>query len=346
MYLKGWNQFIPFISTIIAIVFSDLLIGVLIGSALSILFLLKSYLENPFVIEKETQFFEETLRIELPSHLSFLNKASLKSALMDISAGSRVILDGSYSDSIDNDVLEVIIDFKEHLAITKNIKLNIIGLNEKFQVGNQLQFSMKLNKEALHEVDPDLIISILENGNSRFVAGTSTEKYMKLQLNETSEGQNPFAIVLSCIDSRTSNEHVFDLGLGDIFSIRIAGNILNNDILGSLEYGVHAIGVRLIVVLGHTKCGAIIGACNGLELGHLSQLLEKIEPAIKLQTSIVDQRNGSNSAFVDDVAKNNVILTIERIKNESSIVSALVTAGRVKIIGGLYDIETGIVTFF
>jgi carbonic anhydrase len=346
MYKKGWNQFIPFMVTIIAIVFSDLLIGILIGSAVSVLFLLKSNLENPFNIEKGTQFLYETMRVELPNQITFLNKAGFKQILLDIPNNTKFIIDGSHASSIDHDVVESILDFKDNVAKAKNIQLNIIGLDEKFGIGNQIQFSMKLNKMAQQTMDPELIVNVLKNGNQRFVAGKSTEKYMKLQLTETSEAQNPFAIVLSCIDSRTSNEHVFDLGLGDIFSIRIAGNVLNNDILGSLEYGVHAIGVRLVVVLGHTKCGAIIGACNGLKMGHLSQLLEKIEPAIDMQTTIIEHRDGSNLSFVNDVAQNNVILTIERIKNESEIVASLIASGQVKIIGGLYDIETGIVTFF
>jgi carbonic anhydrase len=152
--------------------------------------------------------------------------------------------------------------------------------------------------------------------------------------------------VLSCIDSRTTTEHIFDLGLGDIFSVRIAGNILNEDILGSMEFGIHEIGVKLIVVLGHTKCGAIIGACNHVKLGNLTTLLNKIQPAIDSETTFTLNRNGSNLEFVNKVSEQNVFLTIERIKKESPLIAELETAGKIKIVGGLYDVETGLVNFY
>jgi carbonic anhydrase len=178
------------------------------------------------------------------------------------------------------------------------------------------------------------------------VHGNSSEKYLKHQVNATSFGQNPFAIILSCIDSRTTAEHIFDLGLGDIFSIRIAGNILNEDILGSMEFGVHEIGVKLIVVLGHSKCGAIVGACNHVELGNLTALLEKVKPAIENEKTVTEYRNGSNSVFVDKVSEQNVLYSIERIRQESTLINELEKAGKIKIVGGFYDVETGKVNFY
>jgi carbonic anhydrase len=154
------------------------------------------------------------------------------------------------------------------------------------------------------------------------------------------------AVVLSCIDSRTTTEHVFDLGLGDIFSIRIAGNVLNTDILGSMEFAVHEIGTKLIVVLGHTQCGAIAGACNHVELGNLTALLQKIKPAIDKETLTIDNRNGSNKNFVNNVAELNIHHTIDRIRTESAIIAGMEKEGKIKIVGGLYNIETGVVEFY
>ena len=235
---------------------------------------------------------------------------------------------------------------KEIISKEKNIKLNIIGLKENYKLTNYVQFVNVLDKATQEKLAPNDILEILKQGNNRFVTGNSTEKYLKHQVNATSFGQNPFAIVLSCIDSRTTTEHIFDLGLGDIFSVRIAGNILNEDILGSMEFGVHVVGVKLVVVLGHTKCGAIIGACNHVKLDNLTTLLNKVEPAIESEQTITTNRDGSNTEFVKKVTELNVHLTIERIRKESKIIAEQEKLGNIKIIGGMYDVETGIVSFY
>lgn len=346
MYKKGLNQFIPFVATIIAIVFSDLLIGVLIGLAISIFYLLKSNYKNPFVLNKETLHVYETIRMELPNQVSFLNKASIKDTLWNIPNDSKVIIDATYSDFIDNDILEVIDDFKNIISTERNIKLNIVGLREQYQLDDYVEFVNVLDKETQQKLSPADILELMKNGNIRFVSGNWTEKYLKQQVDATSFGQSPFAIILSCIDSRTTTEHIFDLGLGDIFSIRIAGNILNRDILGSMEYGIHEMGVKLLVVLGHTKCGAITSACNHVELGNLTSLLEKVKPAIEMERTVLENRDGSNNAFVSKVSKHNVLLTIERIRRESVIINEFEQAGKIKIVGGLYDVETGKVDFY
>ena len=164
-------------------------------------------------------------------------------------------------------------------------------------------------------------------------------------MNETSTGQFPFATILSCIDSRTSAELVFDQGLGDIFSIRIAGNILNEDILGSMEFATKVVGTKVLVVLGHTKCGAIVGACNHVEMGNLTTLLNKIQPAIFYEKKTKENRNGSNADFVNNVTEINVHLTIDRVRRESPIIAEMEDLGQIKIVGGLYDVETGEVNF-
>jgi len=200
-------------------------------------------------------------------------------------------------------------------------------------------------KETQEVLTPDLIIDILKKGNQRFVNNIKAHRNLLEQVNETSTGQFPFAAILSCIDSRTSAELIFDQGLGDIFSIRIAGNILNEDILGSMEFACKIAGSKLIVVLGHTNCGAVIGACDDIKLGHLTTLVNKIKPSIEIESETESERNGRNIKFVENVSVNNVRLTVEGIRRRSPILSEMEREKKIKIIGGMYDVETGIVKF-
>src|SRR5690606_16209750 len=189
-------------------------------------------------------------------------------------------------------------------------------------------------------------IEILKEGNKRFVGNLKVNRNLLQQMNETSDGQFPFAFILSCIDSRTSAELIFDQGLGDIFSCRIAGNILNKDILGSMEFACKMSGSKVIVVLGHTRCGAVKGACDGARLENLSFLLDKLKPAIDAETSVSENRNASNSEFVEKVADINVHLTMKEIVRRSNVLKEMVDAGEIAIVGGMYDVETGIVTIY
>jgi carbonic anhydrase len=201
------------------------------------------------------------------------------------------------------------------------------------------------SKETQAELNPDLALEILKEGNDRFVKNLKANRNLLQQVNDTAQGQFPFATILSCIDSRTSAELIFDQGLGDVFSIRIAGNILNEDILGSMEFATKVVGTKIIVVLGHNKCGAIVGACNNVELGNLTALLDKVKPAIALEKETTENRTGSNVRFVDNVTTNNVIHTIERIRRESPIILDLENTGAIKIVGAIYNVDNGRVNF-
>jgi carbonic anhydrase len=200
-------------------------------------------------------------------------------------------------------------------------------------------------KETQTSLTPEKALQILKEGNERFINNLKANRNLLQQVNETSTGQFPFATILSCIDSRTSAELIFDQGLGDIFSIRIAGNILNEDILGSMEFATTVVGTKIIVVLGHTRCGAIVGACNHVEMGNLTTLLNKIQPAIFNEQETKENRTGSNENFVNNVTSINVQLTIERIRRESPIIAELEAQQHIKIVGGIYDVESGKVTF-
>lgn len=205
----------------------------------------------------------------------------------------------------------------------------------------------KHSKESQSTLTPEMALQYLKEGNSRFVNNLRANRDLLSQVNATRDGQYPFATVLSCMDSRTSVELIFDQGLGDIFSIRIAGNVLNHDILGSMEFGTKLAGSKIIVVLGHTQCGAIKGACDDVHLGNLTQLLEKIKPAIDSETATAaENRTGKNPEFVKNVTENNVRHVIGQLKAESAIIAELADSGAIKIVGGLYHLETGAVTFF
>ncbi|MBG7631740.1 MAG: carbonic anhydrase [Bacteroidetes bacterium] len=203
-------------------------------------------------------------------------------------------------------------------------------------------------KETQATMTPEKSLQFLKDGNIRFQNNLKTNRNLLEQVNDTSEGQFPFATILSCIDSRVSAELVFDQGLGDIFSVRIAGNFVNEDILGSMEFACKLAGTEVIVVLGHTSCGAIKGVCDGAKLGNLTAMLEKLKPAVNSVKSPEDSslRNSSNKEFVNNVAKNNVILTIERILQESPVLAEMHENGEIKIVGAMYDIKTGAVDFY
>lgn len=203
-----------------------------------------------------------------------------------------------------------------------------------------------LTKEMQTALTPLKAIELLKEGNKRFVSNLKINRNLLQQVNETSEGQHPFAVILSCIDSRTSAELIFDQGLGDVFSVRIAGNVLNEDILGSMEFACKVAGAKVIAVLGHSKCGAIKGACDGVKLGNLSVLLDKIQPAIDAETSVDANRNASNSEFVEKVASLNVLLTMEQVMERSPVLKEMIDSNEVAIIGGMYNVDSGLVDFY
>ncbi len=201
-------------------------------------------------------------------------------------------------------------------------------------------------KESQEKITPQKALEYLKVGNERFLNNLKLDRNLLTQVNQTSDGQFPFATILSCIDSRTSAELIFDQGLGDIFSIRIAGNIINEDILGSMEYSCGIENSKIIMVLGHTKCGAIISACNNIKTGHLTGLLSKISPAIDKEVTTKVDRTGRNHTFVTNVCILNATLMLKNIREQSQILNNLEKEGRILIVGGLYDIESGEVTFF
>ncbi len=203
-----------------------------------------------------------------------------------------------------------------------------------------------LTKELQSKITPKFALDILRDGNKRFLSNLKVNRNLLQQVNETSEGQHPFAVILSCIDSRTSVELIFDQGLGDVFSVRIAGTVINEDILGSIEFACKVGGSKIIVVLGHTKCGAIKGACDSVKMGNLTALLSKIQPSIDAEKSVIKSRNSENDEFVEKVSAINVKKSVHAIIERSLILRELIEIGAVGIVGAMHEISTGEVKFY
>ena len=202
------------------------------------------------------------------------------------------------------------------------------------------------SKETQSSLTPEAALQILKEGNERFINNLKANRNLLEQANDTRDGQWPFATILSCIDSRTSAELIFDQGLGDVFSVRIAGNIVNTDILGSMEFACKVANSKLIVVLGHSKCGAIKGACDHIEMGNLTELLSKIQPAVYQETETSNQRNSNNPQFVENVSIINVKRSVRNIIERSYVLEQLLESGAIGIVGAMHNIETGKVTFY
>ena len=202
------------------------------------------------------------------------------------------------------------------------------------------------NKETQAQMTPRKALQFLQEGNERFINNLKANRNLLEQANETRDGQWPFATILSCIDSRTSAELIFDQGLGDIFSVRIAGNIVNTDILGSMEFACKVAGSKLIVVLGHSKCGAVKGACDHVEMGNLTELLSKIQPAVYQEKDTTDNRTSKNSEFVENVSEINVKRSVKNIIERSFVLEQMLEEGQIGIVGAMHDIESGKVIFY
>ncbi|MDD5268416.1 MAG: carbonic anhydrase family protein [Methylococcales bacterium] len=343
MYKAGMYHFIPFCVTILGMVFTDLLIGLAIGLTTALFSILLENYKSAFYFN-ESHIGNKTI-LRLSEHVSFLNKANIQQTLEQLPDYSEVIIDATRSKYIDYDVFEIIENFKVE-AYQKNIKLTLENLRG-YGVLKPVENARSPTYDTQKTLTPGKVLALLKEGNERFVNNLKSNRNLLEQINDTRKGQFPIAIILSCMDSRTSVELIFDQGLGDAFSVRVAGNIINDDILGSMEYACKLAGSKLIVVLGHSHCGAILGACAQVELDHLSGLLVKIKPAVDAvckEESVASAAN--NDSLVQKVADKNVQLTVEKIRNESPLLKEMERNGEIGIVGGMYNIETGKVNFY
>ncbi len=342
MYKAGAYHFIPFCITILGMILTDLLIGLVIGLFTALFSILLENYKSAFYFH-ESHIGNKTI-IRLSEHVSFLNKANIKKMLEQLPHDSEVVIDATRSKYIDYDVFEIIEAYKIE-AHRKNIKLSIENLRG-YGVLKPVENVRASNYDSQRALNPQKVLKLLKDGNERFVSNLLSNRNLLEQINDTQQGQFPIAIILSCMDSRTSVELIFDQGLGDVFNTRVAGNIINDDILGSMEYACKLAGSKLIVVLGHSHCGAIIGACNQVKLDHLSGLIHKIKPAVDaVQAKESILASGDNEAFVQKVADTNVRLAVQLIRTKSPLLSAMEASGEIAIVGAMYDVETGKVKF-
>ena len=357
MWNEGRYQFLPFIVTVVSIILTDLLIGILIGLGVSILFVLNSNLRRPIRRIVESHLLGDVTRIELANQVSFLNRAALDRVLNEAKAGSNLMIDASNSDYIDPDVLSLIRNFKDTVAPSRAISVNLQGFKPRYQLQDEVQFADYTTRELQHQATAEQVLEVLRAGNQRFTTGTRLNRDLGRQVGATAAFQSPLAAVLSCIDSRVPAELVFDVGVGDIFSVRVAGNVIGTKSLGSLEYAVGVSGVKLVIVLGHTRCGAVTSSVKLLATGqdarsatgcqHLQAIVDEIAPsATGISSHELDRLTADElESLVDDVAARNALRTTEQILSRSDVIRDAVDEGRVKVVSALYDVKTGGIKF-
>ena len=357
MWKKGRYQFVPFALTVVAIVLTDLLVGVLIGLAVSIGFILNSNMRRPLRRCVEKHLGGEVLHIELANQVSFLNRAALSKVLNDVPRGGNVLLDAQNTDYIDPDVLDLLRNFKEQTGPARGVAVSLVGFRSKYQLVDQINYVDYSTRELQSALTPPQVLQILKDGHERFRTGQRLTRNFGRQVDASADGQHPLAVVLSCIDSRTPAELIFDLGMGDIFSVRIAGNITSRKVLGSVEYACAVAGAKLILVMGHTQCGAMTAAVDligeaqtpaeATGCQHLGHIVGEIQKSTDLAAC---RRAGLLSAadkqsFVDGLARRNVLQVVQRLREQSMTLDRLVRAERIAIVGAMYDVVTGEIEF-
>lgn len=352
---EGPQQFIPFAITVLSIVATDLLVGVLIGLFSAVVFILWSNARRGFRVIREDHVGGMVHRIELATQASFLNRARLATTLGAFGPGDQVAIDARATDYVDPDIVSMIKDFAHDTAPARGISVSLHGFKDRYPLQDVKLYVDWTTKEIQASLTPDRVLRLLKEGNERFVTGRRLTRDLATQVDATADGQHPMAVILSCIDSRSPAELLFDLGLGDIFSVRLAGNVASPKALGSMEFACKLAGAKLIVVLGHTRCGAVKATCDLVARGvdpaeatgltNLGSITGPISEAVKMETKTAARRDASNGTFVDHVAEINVRNTIRWIEGNSPVLRSMILNGEVGIVGAMYDVATGQVRF-
>lgn len=357
MWASGRDQFLPFAVTVLAIVFTDLLIGLGIGMAVSLGFILNRQFSRPFRRIDEKHLLGDVLTIELPDQVSFLNQTAIERVLEDIPRGRHVVLDARRTEYIDPDALALIHEYRDVRAPARGIDLVLVGFHDEYRTVDEMLYVDYSTRELQDAVTPAQVLDILRQGNLRFASGQQLNRDYAKQIDATADGQHPLAVVLSCIDSRTPAELILDMGLGDIFSVRVAGNGLSPKVLGSMEFGCALAGSRLILVVGHTRCGAVKGAVEraaspdpdkyAAEYVNLRGLLKDIDVRVDLGAvgEFSEMTPDARQDFIDEVACRNVLAVVNGIVERSPALAKLVEERRIAIVGAVYDVRTGHMQF-
>jgi carbonic anhydrase/SulP family sulfate permease len=335
-----------------------MLVGVAIGLMTSLAFILASSLRRGFQLIHEGHVGGLVHRIELASQTSFLNRARLATTLARFKKDDQVVLDARLADYIDPDILSLMQEFATASGPARGVRVSTMGFQQRYPMQDVVQFVDWTTREMQASLTPDRVVQLLREGNERFLTGRRLSRDLARQIDATSEGQHPMAVVLSCIDSRSAAELLFDVGLGDIFNCRLAGNVASERVLGSMEFACKVAGAKLIVVLGHTSCGAVKASCDFVAKGvdaatatgltNLGSITDTIAHAVKspgAHQHVGGPRDASNKDFVDSVAAENVRLTMRWIPKNSPVLATMLAKGEIGMVGAMYDISTGRVDF-
>jgi carbonic anhydrase len=356
MWRQGWTQFLPFVITVVAIVVTDLLVGVLIGLGTAFAFILWRNLHGGFQVVEERHVGGTLQRIELANQATFINRAHLAIEFDRFDKGDQVAIDARGTNYVDPDVLSLIREFVHEQAPARGIKVSLLGFKDHYELEDVVRYVDFTTRELQALLTPRRVLELLEEGNQRFVRGQRVKRDYDRQVDATSDGQHPMAIVLSCIDSRAPAEILFDLGIGDIFVVRMAGNVASEKTLGSMEFACKGVGAKLIVVLGHTRCGAIKATCDFAARGvdpvaatgmtNLPAITRRIAAAYETECKAKAPTDALEPAFLDRVAERHVLNTMEYVEKFSPALREMLEAKQIGIVGGMYDVATGRVRFF
>lgn len=353
LWKAGRYQFVPFVVTVVAIVATDLLIGILIGLGTSLAFILHSNYRRPIRRIMEKHLGGEVLHIELANQVSFLNKAALDQTLRNVPKGGKVLLDASRTDYIDPDILALIRDYRNKVAPAHGVQVSMRGFQSRYEMHDDVQYVDYSTKELQDAISPQEVMQLLLDGNARFRTGNALSRDASRQVQSTSQASYPMAVVLSCSDSRTPTELIFDLGVGDVMNVCLAGNVMIGPrVLASIEYGCAVAGAKLVVVLGHTGSHIMSAAIDVLQnpgqvdpsrFGeHFSSVAEEIRPAYeKVRKELKLQGPISDPAFVDDVTRAHIIQAVDRLTRLSGTIEELVSSERIAIVAVMYDVRSG-----
>jgi MFS superfamily sulfate permease-like transporter len=353
LWKEGKYQFLPFIITVVAIVMTDLLIGILIGLGVAVCFILHSNIRFPIKkrVEKHATG-HRVLHVELPNQVSFLNRAALEMAFKTTPAKGHLLINAQNTDYIDPDILDLIDDFQS-TAFARDIKVSLLGFKDKYpELSDRIEYVDFTTRELQRHLTPEKVLEILKEGNARFREGIRLTRSLERQLKKASTGQFPLAVVLSCIDSRAPVELLFDLGIGDVFTVRIAGNVVSHEVLGSVEFSSAVAGAKLVVVMGHTACGAIKAAVDFANqdktgYGNLDSLIAEIQESIdKNQIRDFDSwSEDEKERYLTELSRKNVMQSISQIRKQSPVLKQLEESGKILVVGAIYNIASGEVTF-
>ncbi|WP_145195353.1 bifunctional SulP family inorganic anion transporter/carbonic anhydrase [Planctomycetes bacterium Poly30] len=357
MWARGRTQFLPFVVTVLAIVLTDLLIGIIIGLGTALAFILYSNLRAPVRTVREEHIGGDVIRIELGNQVSFLNKASLGETLLSLKRGDQVLFDARATDYMDPDVEDMLLEFDRVTGPARGIDVSLLGFRGSEALSDKIRFVDTSTSEVQKELSPEDVLRLLHAGNERFRTGKRLSRDFGRQKDATADGQFPLAVLLSCIDSRTPAELVFDLGLGDIFSVRIAGNVAKEKVFGSIEYSCAVAGAKLVVVMGHTRCGAVTSSVKLFEAdksaleatgcGNLDALVRNIQRSVHKEDFPDHELSGEElSELADRVARRNVLATLQAIREQSDVLRGLSNRHEILLCGAMYDVKGGGVEFF